>query len=118
MKRTTRILLADPNALFRAGLRLLLEDGGLRVVGELPSLRLPPARLRRRDWDLLLVDPGGRARRLSALRQLAGLRRIIALSDDSRPDFALALLQAGADAFVSKRQPPTALLSALVSVKK
>jgi DNA-binding NarL/FixJ family response regulator len=112
-----RVLLVDPNPLFRVGLRLLLEMvPSLRVVGDLPSAGTAPSRIRDRNWDLLLLDPGEDVRGFRGLRRAAGKRRILAISERPDASFALGALQAGADGFVSKRGRLGELLEAITDL--
>ena len=111
-----RILLADDEPRVRFALRVLLErEPGFAVVGEavdrsglldLVALTLPDLVLL--GWEL----PG-----LAAAHPLALLRRIhpdvsvIALS--VRSEARHAALSAGANAFVSKADPPERLMAAI-----
>jgi len=111
-----RVLLADEQPKVRFALRVLLErEPGLAIVGEvtngddllhLVAVTLPDVVLL--GWEL----PG-----LTAADVLSPLRRIqpgllvIALS--VRSEVRRLALSAGADAFVSKGDPPERLLAAL-----
>jgi DNA-binding NarL/FixJ family response regulator len=111
-----RILLADPQAKVRFALRVLLErQPGLEVVGEADSaegllahIALSAADLVLLDWNLAGAVP---ARLLLALRHDHPGLVVVALS--SRPESRQAALSAGADAFVSKGNPPEHLLAAV-----
>ncbi|MHB0875684.1 MAG: response regulator [Anaerolineae bacterium] len=110
-----RVLLADDDGQVCSALRLLLEQvPGVVVVGEArdaESLALemmaaaPDAVLL--DWELPGLSPGPH---LAALKA-DGNPRLVVLS--SRPEAQKAALKAGADAFVSKGDPPETLLAAL-----
>jgi DNA-binding NarL/FixJ family response regulator len=119
-----RIFLADDQAKVRSALRLLLEhEPGLRVVGETDKVEGLLAHLKAVKPDLILLDwelpdpsvtyassdPGSSL--LSALRSQCPHLQVIALS--GRPEARQAALAAGADAFVSKGDPPERLLSTL-----
>jgi DNA-binding NarL/FixJ family response regulator len=111
-----RVLVADDQAKVRSALRLLVDQQpGIVVQGEaVDTTGLL-------DWvsamapDLVLLDwelPGpDRGRLLPTLRALCPQLRVIALS--GRPEARQAALQAGADAFVSKGDPPETLLAAI-----
>ena len=115
-KSSLRVLLADSNALFRVGLRLLLENHRkVRVVGELSSPRIGRERLRRKDWDLLVVDPGLEPGRVRGLRKAAGSRRMLVLSEHDEAGFVVGMLEAGADAYASKRLHPAEIQQAVLS---
>jgi DNA-binding NarL/FixJ family response regulator len=111
-----RILLADDQPQVRFALRVLLEQQpGLAIVGEATdgngllkhvAMTLPDVILL--GWEL----PGLRATdSLSHLRRIRPDVLVIALS--VRSEARLAALSAGADAFVSKGDPPERLLAAI-----
>ena len=115
-KRTLRVLIADGRPRVRSALRLLLvQEPEVTVVGEAEDVGQMLRMVVERWPDLVLLDwelPrwGGRA-------ALAGLRRIrpdlavIVLS--GRPGVRQSALEAGADGFVSKGDPPERLLAAV-----
>ena len=114
-----RILLADDKPEIRSALRLLLEDeAGLQIVGEVGDADELLASLGRACPDVVLLDwelPGlAGDSPPGALRERCPRLIVIALS--SRPEARPAALSAGADAFVSKGDPPERLLSALRTV--
>ena len=111
-----RVLLADDQTKVRSALRLLLEQQpGLSVVGEAAEAEDLLAQVEATQPDLVLLDwelPGLRTDdRLSALRTLCPQLKVIALS--GQPEARRAALAAGADAFVSKGDPPERLLAAV-----
>ena len=111
-----RVLLADDQAKVRSALRLLLEqEPGLSVVGEATEAEELLAQVGSGHPELVLLDlelPGLQAPdMLPALRALCPCLKVIALS--GRPDARQAALDAGADAFVSKGDPPERLLEAV-----
>ncbi len=111
-----RILLADDNPEVRSALRLLLEhEEGLQIVGEAHDVRSMLEQLSSRPFDVVLLDwELPTVRSLHLLRVMRYLRpdvRVVALS--GRLNARGESLSAGADAFVSKGDPPTALLSVL-----
>jgi len=129
-----RILVADDQPKVRSALRLLLEqEPGLSVIGEAAETESLLAQaeaicpdLVLLDWELpslQAIDPstpstgaeaGSGHRLLSALRALCPRLLVIALS--GRPEARQAALAAGADAFVSKGDPPEQLLTTLRAV--
>jgi DNA-binding NarL/FixJ family response regulator len=111
-----RILLADDQPKVRLALRALLErQPGLNVVGE--AIDAQDLLLQMEDIcpDVVLLDwelPGvGVVDLLSALRRACPDASVIALSGLVRA--RQAALAAGADAFVSKGEPPERLLATI-----
>jgi DNA-binding NarL/FixJ family response regulator len=110
------ILLADDQPKVRFGLRVLLErQSGFTIVEEADNAKDLLSKTRSTHPDLILLGwelPG-----LDAEDALATLRRtcpkpvVIALS--GRPEARQAALKAGADAFVSKADPPERLLATI-----
>ena len=114
-----RVLLADDQTKVRSALRLLLEqEPGLSVIGEAAKAENLLAQVEATQPDLVLLDwelPGLRTDdRLSALRTLCPLLKVIALS--GQLEARRAALAAGAEAFVSKGDPPERLLTTLRAV--
>lgn len=122
--RQIRILLADDQSKVRSALRLLVEqEPGLIIVGEATEAENLLAQVEATQPDLVLLDwelPGlqtddpstdsGQGR-LSTLRTLCPGLKVIALS--GQPEARRAALAAGADAFVSKGDPPEQLLATI-----
>jgi DNA-binding NarL/FixJ family response regulator len=113
---TMRVLLADDQPQVRFALRVLLErEPGLTIVGEATdgegllkhvAMTLPDVILL--GWEL----PGLRATdSLPLLRRIRPGVLVIALS--GRVEARLDALSAGADAFVSKGDPPEHLLATI-----
>jgi DNA-binding NarL/FixJ family response regulator len=115
-----RVLLADLEPNVRYGLRVLLEERtGLQVVGEAADAKELLAQVEELCPDLLLLSWGlpGResAGLLDALRHACKELYVIVLS--GRPEARQAVLDAGADAFISKVEPPDRLLAAIASAR-
>jgi len=115
----TRILVADNDARVRAALHTLLRQESAQVtvresadVGGLATL------IKEYKPDLLLLDwelPGRPAAALLfALRGLSYSPKVIVLS--TRPEAEKEALDAGADAFVCKGDPPERLLGSFRSL--
>ena len=114
-----RVLLADDHPEVRSALRLILEqEPNLTVVAEADAANGLLSQLRSVDPDLVLMDwelPGiNPLDLLSALHSLSPDAMVIAIS--GRPEACCAALAAGANAFVSKGDPPERLLSAVRSL--
>ena len=111
-----QILLADNQPKVRFGLRVLLErQPGLKIVGEATNAEDLLAQVEADCPDLVLLGwglPGlAKADLLSALRGVCPGLFVIVLS--GRAEVRRAALDAGADAFVSKCDPPERLLAAI-----
>ena len=118
---TARVLIADDQALVRAGFRRLLESEGIEVVGEagdgveavdmarrlLPSVVLMDIRMPRLDG-------------IEATRRLVSTdgatMRILILTTFGLDDYVFAALRAGASGFMLKDAPPEELLAAVTIV--
>ena len=111
-----RILLADGETRVRFALRvLLLHQPGIELAGEASRASDLFEALAQGSPDVVLLDwelPGlAGAQLVKAVRRLCPRAPIIVLS--GKPDVRRAALSAGADAFVSKADPPERLVSAL-----
>jgi len=110
------ILVADDQPTVRFALRVLLErQPGLNVVGEVANAEDLLTQVEAICPDLVLLGwelPGLAAKStISALRKTCPRLPVIALS--GRPEARRAALDAGADIFVSKGDPPERLLVAI-----
>jgi DNA-binding NarL/FixJ family response regulator len=109
-------LIADGSRVVRSALRLLLEHHLTGVeVWEAASLTEVKRVIEQHTIDYALIDwtlmPEGGKAVLTHVRDRQPQSRTIVLS--GRPEIAPEALQAGADAFVSKGDPPDHLLSIL-----
>lgn len=110
------ILLADDQPKVRLGLRVLLErQSGFTIVEETDNAGDLLSKAQATHPDLILLGwelPGlDTDDALSTLRQICPKPVVIALS--GRPEARRAALKAGADAFVSKADPPERLLTTI-----
>ena len=116
-----RLVVADADQRVRSALRILLrEEPGLVVVGESADLPSLVAQVRDLTPDMVLLDwelPGRPAAAL-LLAQTMIDRRPSVIVFSARPESEDEVLTAGADAFVSKGDPPEALLSAFRQLKE
>ena len=115
-----RILLADGESNVRYGLRVLLEERPeFEVVGEAVDAEDLLAQIETACPDLVLLSWGlpGRAGAdlLPSLRGVCHDLCVIVLS--GRPEARQAILDAGANAFVSKVESPERLLAAIASAE-
>ena len=114
-----RVLLADDQSRVRSALRLVLEQQqGVSILGEAVDATSLLDWVKAACPDLVLLDwelPGLETDSLlSALRARCPHLKVVALS--GRPEARQAALDAGADAFVSKGDPPEWLLRTLRAV--
>jgi DNA-binding NarL/FixJ family response regulator len=115
-----RVLLADDQALVRAGFRVLIESApDLRVVAEAGDGGHAVALTREHHPDVVLmdlrmpeVDGITATRRISADPALAGVR-VIALTTFDDDESVLRALRAGASGFLVKDVEPAELLQAI-----
>lgn len=115
-----RILIVDAQPVTRHAVRLLMEAEGHEVVGETDngSQALQLARSLRPDllvMELSIHGLGG----LEVIQRLVALElkcRILVLTTQDSKYFAGRCLQAGAQGFVSKQQPPGELKAAVHAV--
>jgi DNA-binding NarL/FixJ family response regulator len=115
---TTRVLLADDQALVRAGFRMILEaQEDIDVVGEagdgLEAIELA----RTHAPDVVLMDVRmPRLDGIAATRAIVGERpatRVLVLTTFDLDDYVFRALQAGAAGFLLKDTPPLELVQAV-----
>jgi DNA-binding NarL/FixJ family response regulator len=116
--RALRVVIADDQALVRAGFRMILEaDEGIEVVAEAADGEQAISAVRRRQPDVVLMDI--RMPRLDGLeatrRILAGgtACRVLMLTTFDLDEYVYAALQAGASGFLLKDVTPEHLVAAV-----
>ena len=113
-----RILLADDHTIVRTGLKEILADtADMSVTGEAGSGAEVLARIRERDYDVLVLDmsmPGRSG--LELIKQLKGEKpklRILVLSMHSEAQYAVRALKAGASGYLTKDSAADQLVAAI-----
>jgi DNA-binding NarL/FixJ family response regulator len=115
-----RVLLADDQALVRAGLRLLLEhEDGIELVGEAADGREAVTAARTLQPDVVLMDVSmpvldgiEATRQIAADERLAELSVLILTSFETE-EHIFEALQAGASGFLLKDTDPAELIRAI-----
>ncbi|GAB7045897.1 response regulator [Catenuloplanes indicus] len=115
-----RVLLADDQALIRAGFRMIIDaEPGLEVVGEAADGAEAVELCHRGQVDVVLMDirmprvDGIEAtRRIGADPRLAGVRVLVLTTFDD-DDNVIHALQAGASGFLGKNVAPGDLVNAI-----
>lgn len=118
-----RVVLADDQALIRAGFRALIDSApDLQVVGEAQDGDAAIDLLRSERADVVLMDirmPGtdglAATRTICADDDLAGVR-VIVLTTFELDDYVIQAVQAGASGFLGKGVEPAELLGAIRAV--
>jgi len=114
---TIRVVVADDEAIVRAGFRLLIDaEPGLTVLGESANGAEAAALADKTSPDVVLMDirmpvlDG-----IEATRQItsAGRARVLILTTFDLDEYVFAALRAGASGFLLKDRPPEELLSAI-----
>lgn len=118
---TTRILIADDQALVRGGLRMILNaQPDLDVVGEAADGREALQRARELAPDLVLMDV-----RMPELDGLEATRRllerapcpkVVVLTTFDLDDYVYEAIRAGASGFLLKSAPPQQLVAGIRTV--
>jgi DNA-binding NarL/FixJ family response regulator len=109
-----RVLIADDQPQVCSALRLLLmQEPDIAIVGEAEDMEQVLERIAGQRPDLVLLDwelPGQNGD--SALVELrTAWPELVVIALSGRPEARRAALAAGADAFVSKGDPPEQLLA-------
>ena len=122
---TIRVLLADDQALLRAGLRVLIDSApDLEVAGEASTGQEAVKLARETRADVVLMDirmPGTdgltATRLITGAEDLAGVR-VLVLTTFEIDDYVFEALRAGASGFLGKGAEPDELLAAIRTVAR
>ena len=117
----TRVMLVDDHAIVREGYRSLLQkQDGLKVVAEADSGAEAYRVYKEANPDLVIMDiamPGiGGIEAIKRIRQWDKSARVLVFSMHQSAAYAIQAIKAGARGFVTKSNPPDALLRAIVEV--
>lgn len=112
------LLLVDDHALFRGGLKSLLQElGGDLVLDEAGNFTQALERASARRYDLILLDlnmPGlNRLDALTALREAVPEVPVVVLSGEDEPAVVRAAIERGAMGFIPKTATQEVLIQAL-----
>jgi len=119
---SARVLIADDQALVRAGFRKLLESADIDVVGEAADGREAVDEARRLRPSVVLMDI--RMPRLDGIEATRRLTadaegiRVLILTTFGLDDYVYEALRAGASGFMLKDAPPEELLAAIEVVAR
>lgn len=117
-REIVHILLVDDHALFRGGLKSLLQElGAGLVLEEAGNCSQALERVAGRRYDLILLDlnmPGlNRLDALAALREAAPDAPVVVLSGETDSELVRATIERGAMGFIPKSATPAVLIEAL-----
>ncbi len=114
----TRILIADDHAIFREGLKQILEDvPDMVVVDDVSRGQEVLDKIEKQDYDILLLDiamPGLSG--LETLKLLKGRKprmRVLILSMYPEEQYAVRAIKAGAAGYITKESASEELLQAI-----
>lgn len=117
----TRVLIADDDALMRAGLRAILStDDAITVVAEAAEGHGAASQARALQPDVMLMDvrmPGMDG--IAATREVTATAprvRVLVLTTFEDDDYVFGALAAGASGFILKRTQPEQLIAAIHTV--
>ena len=113
-----RVLIVDDHAILRRGLRALLSDAfGRAEFGEASNAEQALEQLGRTGWDVALLDitlPGKSG--LDLLKEVKAAQPklpVLVLSVHPEDQFAVRVLKAGAEGYMTKESAPEELVQAI-----
>lgn len=123
MAEPIRILLADDHAMFRAGLKALIEgEEGFDVVGEASSGDEAVDRARELKPEIVVMDlsmPGSGG--LEATRRISALgidTKVLVLTVHAEEEYLVPVVEAGASGYLTKTSADEDLIEALKTVSR
>lgn len=110
-----RVVIADDQALVRAGFRMIVESQpDLQVAGEAADGQEAVDLVGKERPDVVLMDIRmPRLDGIEATRQVASLTRVVILTTFELDEYVFDALAAGASAFLLKAAPPEDLIKAI-----
>jgi DNA-binding NarL/FixJ family response regulator len=110
-----RVVIADDQALVRAGFRMIVESQpDLQVAGEAADGQEAVDLVAKERPDVVLMDIRmPRIDGIEATRQVASLTRVVILTTFELDEYVFDALAAGASAFLLKAAPPEDLIKAI-----
>ena len=115
----TRVLLADPDAPTRAGIRVALEAGGFEVCAEPADAGAALQAALRERPAVCLIDmelPGGALAAVEAIADRLPGTKFVLLGDSAEERSVLAAVMAGASGYLDKDMAPARLLATVRGV--
>ncbi len=116
-----KILIIDDHAIVRKGLKQIVEDtSDMVVAGEAGNGAEALALIRRKDWDVVILDiamPGREG--IETLKDMKAEKPgipVIILSIHPEEQYAIRALKAGASGYLTKETAPEALIQAIRKV--
>ena len=122
MNDSSTVLLVDDHAVVREGYRRLLDDSGIRVIGEAATAADAYQQFCSLDPQVVVMDIA-----LSGVSGIEGMRRILARSPGARVlifsmhqevIFVRRALEAGAAGYLTKSSAPRVLVEAVAAVTR
>ena len=119
----TKVMIADDHALFRAGLRSLLEETGeFEVVAEACNGEDALKAVREQAIDVTLLDLSmPKQSGIDVLKRMKSLKpdmAVLILSMFPEEQYAVNMLRAGASGYLTKESAPDKVVAALRTVRK
>ena len=118
MLQPTRILLVDDHQIVRAGLaQFIVEQGDLTVAAEAASGDEAIRLIRQSDFDVVMLDISMPDKNgidtLRIIKQLKPELHVLVLSGYPETHYAVNMLRAGANGYLSKDAPPEEMIRAI-----
>ena len=119
----TKVMIADDHALFRAGLRSLLEETGeFEVVAEACNGEDALKAVREQEIDVALLDLSmPKQSGIDVLKRMKLLKpdmAVLILSMFPEEQYAVNMLRSGASGYLTKESAPEQVVTALRTVRK